>query len=236
MKFAAFALVMMALHGGLYARDFFFRAPEGTPVKVLNAGKQTLLVNNGSVSIFEKHDLRTLIDSVGNITDALIDGKDLWLATNTGVKVYNTADYKLKQTYFPGKRISALGQDVYKRMWVATNLEGVYMQTKDSFETKLAINGAYSLMCTADSNVFIGTNVGLYRLAAKDFTVTRYAEEGYSGYELPDNIVEHLYKDEQSNVWVIMPDNISFKSSTHYQGEIPSYSYIGDKHNEIKTI
>lgn len=237
MKFAAFLLTMFALYGSVYAKELFFPVLKGVPIKVLPAGKQTLLINESTVSLLNKQALHTLIDSIGLIADASLHDKELWLATNDGVKVFGTEDYQLKHEFFKGKRISALGKDVYNRMWVATSLEGIYMQnSKDNFETKLTINGAYSLMCTADSNIWVGTNVGMYRLAAKDFSVTRYAEEGYSGYELPDNIVEHLYKDDQSNIWVVMPDNISFKSSTHYQGEIPSYAYIGDKNNEIRTI
>lgn len=237
MKFVAFLLMMMALYGGVSAKDFFLHGSEGVPVKVLPAGKQTLLVYENNVSILNKQEVRTVINSAGSISDAVYTGTELWLATRDGVKVFGTKDYTLKQEYFKGKRISALGRDVYSRMWIATGLEGVYMQNEQGgFDARLNTNGAYTLLCTADSNIWVGTNVGMYRLAAKDFAVTRYAEEGYSGYELPDNIVEHLYKDEQSNIWVVMPDNISFKSSTHYQGEIPSYTYIGDKHNDIKTI
>lgn len=219
------------------AREAIFSMiPGNTPVKIMSFNKQTLLVGSKTVELIRKDRPLTIIEPAATISDATIDGNDLWLGTDKGVKVYDLNDYKLKQTYFPSTRISAVAIDAFKRIWVAASLKGVYLKDNDSFINKVSIAGIYSLVCTADSNIWVGTNVGLYRIAGNDFKTTRYAEEGYSGYELPDNIVERLYKDEHSNIWVVMPDNISFKSNARYQGEIPSYAYVGDKHNTVRTI
>src|SRR5690606_36803796 len=96
--------------------------------------------------------------------------------------------------------------------------------------------GILTLAATQDSNVWIGTNVGLYKMSLKDYSTIRYAEEGYSGYELPDNIIEQLYEDPFSNIWVVMPDNISFKRGNNYTGENPTYNFIGVKNNKIYSI
>jgi len=225
------------LGGYTGAKEAIFNmVPGNTPVKIISFNKQTLLVSNKTVELIRKDQPLTIIEEAAIISDAVIYGNDLWLGTDRGVKVYDLNSYKLKQTYFPSTRISGVAVDALKRVWVAASLKGVYMKDSDSFVSKVNIPGIYSLVCTADSNIWVGTNVGLYRIAGKDFKMTRYAEEGYSGYELPDNIVERLYKDEHSNVWVVMPDNISFKSNARYQGEIPSYAYVGDKHNTVRTI
>lgn len=221
-----------------FAKDQMFTVPGGErPLHVLNDSKQTYLVTEQAVSLISKEKTTAVITGAGLINDALIVNNELWLATNEGLKVFNNKDYKASREYFKGSPVNAIGADVYKRIWVATAHDGVYLQvTRDSFSQKLNISTVYSLVCTPDSNVWIGTNIGMYHVSANDFNMTRYAEEGYSGHELPDNIVERLYKDDASNVWVLMPDNISFKSSSNYTGEIPSFGFVGEQRNNIAAI
>ncbi|WP_118975448.1 hypothetical protein [Taibaiella koreensis] len=236
MKFMITLLVCITLQASAQAGEKVFPLLKGKPVKLLSTDNEVLFVQENSISVLEGATLHTLISDAGPINDVVVKGNELWIATQEGLKVVDRNSRQIKRTEFAHKRISALDKDVYDRIWVATALEGVYMQSGDSFTLKLNTNGANTLICTGDSAIWVGTSVGLYRLAAGNFAVTRYAEEGYSGYELPDNIVERLYQDEQSNIWVLMPENISFKSSTHYNGEIPSYTYVGDKYNDIYTI
>jgi len=237
MKHFIFVIAMSLFLQEAGARETTFdMIPGNAPVKLLSFNKQTLFVGTRTVSLIRKDKLVTIIEQAATISAATIDGNDLWLGTDKGVQVYDLNDYKLKQTYFPSTRISGVATDAFNRIWVATSLKGVYMKHNDSFINKVNISCVYALECTADSNIWVGTNIGLYRIAGSDFKTTRYAEEGYSGYELPDNIVEKLYKDESSNIWVIMPDNISFKRSARYQGEIPTYAYVGDKQNAVKAI
>lgn len=215
-----------------------FALPAGQkPVHVLHDGKQAWLVTDKAVSLVAKQEVKEVIGGAGLINDALISGNELWLATGNGLKVYDRKTYKPAGQYFEGKNIQAIGLDVHQRVWVATAHDGVYMQAaRDSFMQQLNISTVYTLVCTADSSVWIGTNIGMYHMSANDFSMIRYAEEGYSGHELPDNIVERLYKDDASNVWVLMPDNISFKSSSRYAGEIPSFGFVGEQRNSIASI
>lgn len=236
MKFILTFLSSIILYTSVLAGESLFTLPQGRTLKLLPAGNEVLFVRENGISVLEGKSIRPLISDAGTINDAVVKGNELWIATQDGLKIVDRNSRQVKRTVFSHKRISALDKDVYGRIWIATALEGVYMESGDSFALKLNTNGAHALICTEDSAIWVGTSVGLYRLGATNFALTRYAEEGYSGYELPDNIVERLFKDEQSNIWVLMPDNISFKSSTHYNGEIPSYTYVGDKYNEIRTI
>jgi hypothetical protein len=218
------------------AHSFTLVSPDAT-IKILKAGKRTLLINEHNIYTIQKNGLARLLALGTAITDATIHENDLIIATNTGLKVYDVTDFKEKKNSFPKEKISAIGVDVLNRLWIATTTKGCYMQTADNdFELKLNIAGMYALKCSADSNIWIGTNIGMYRIAAKNFETTRYAEEGYSGYELPDNIVEQIFTDQASNVWVVMPDNVSFKRNNDYTGEIPSYDFVGVKNNEVRTI
>lgn len=229
-------LLVAALHAG--AKTPTFDLPAGhKPVRVLNDDKQAYLVTDKAVLLLAKDGSKEVVKDAGAIADALLSGNQLWLATSDGLKVYDRKSRVLLHQYFGGKQVPAIGLDVYNRVWVATAHDGVYMQVAaDSFTQKLNMSAAYSLVCTKDSSVWIGTNIGMYHVSATDFNMVRYAEEGYSGHELPDNLVERLYKDDASNVWVLMPDNISFKSSSQYAGEIPSFGFVGEQRNEIATI
>ncbi len=220
------------------AKDKAFKVTgDAQPIHVLSDNRQAYLVTVQGVSLIDNEKATAVITGAGQIHDALMLDNELWLATGDGLKVFSNKDFKPTRNYFKGKAIHAIGTDVYKRLWVATAYDGVYLQAaRDSFRQQLNISTVYSLVCTADSTVWIGTNIGMYHVSANDFNMTRYAEEGYSGHELPDNIVERLYKDDASNVWVLMPDNISFKSSNHYAGEIPSFGFVGEQRNNIAAI
>ncbi len=212
--------------------------PVSTPVKILGHDKKTYVINRNSIDIIhDKHTLRSVIYPLAAVNDATIKKQELWLATDKGAYIYDLKSYELKDQYFDRQKITAVATDVHNKVWIGTFLNGVYKQNdKDSFEQKLNVTATYTLLCTPDSNAYIGTNIGLYKMNIANDQITRFAEEGHSGHELPDNIVEQLFKDDHSNIWVIMPENISFKSSKYYNGEIPSYAFVGDKSNRIINI
>lgn len=232
-------LVSLAATISSYASSQVIKDLNNAPVAILTDTKNVFVVTPNSISILKKGILTNQLSTPSNVNGAIIKDNKIWAATLDGIVVYDISNgIKESKKLLSNTRISTLDIDKHGRIWAAAPLKGAYLQESntDSFTLKLNAIGCYALQCTADSNVWIGSSVGLYRLNENDFSYTRYAEEGYSGYELPDNIVERLYKDDQSNIWVIMPDNISFKSSKNYNGEIPSYAYIGDKSNTIKTI
>jgi hypothetical protein len=78
--------------------------------------------------------------------------------------------------------------------------------------------------------------VGLYKLNRKANSWQRYAEEGYSGYEIPDNIVENLFCDLHNNIWVIMPDEFAFIRSNDYDGHIPGFRNMATQDFQLKFI
>lgn len=208
------------------------------PVKVLDQDKKTYVIRRSSIDIIQgKSILKPVIHPDASVNDAAIRKQELWLATDRGIYVYDLNNYQLLYQYFNQQKITAVATDINNEIWVGTFLNGVYKHSsKDSFEQKLNVTAVYTLLCTPDSNTYIGTNIGLYKMNIFSGQTTRFAEEGHSGYELPDNIVEQLFKDDYSNIWVIMPDNISFKSSKSFNGEIPSYAFVGDKSNKIINI
>jgi ligand-binding sensor domain-containing protein len=208
-------------------------------MRILPQGKAKLFITPSGVMQMKGNALTSIYTETDGILDAVVQDNMVFLATRKGLKRLDAGNgYKPQPTLFEGREISSLALDNKKRLWVGSMYQGAYVQQgPDSFELKLQIPSILSMASnTADTNVWVGTNVGLYRVGTGTFNTTRYAEEGYSGYELPDNVVEHLFADDLTNVWVLMPDNISFKKGNGFQGELPTFEFVGDKGNVIHSI
>lgn len=222
----------------LHAKPASFLLPAGViPIKILSSGKRIFLVSQDRIFEFKGKKLQPVLELPDLITDAVLQKKNLVIATKSGLTIVETESFTVLPNSFPKEAVNGLSVDAYDRLWVATPFKGCFVQAGDGpFEQKLNTPNIYTIRSSPDSNTWVGTNVGLYKMSGKDFHLTRYAEEGYSGYELPDNYVEKIFVDERSNVWVVMPDHLSFKKNDHFTGEIPSYNYIGQKNNDIQTI
>ena len=169
---------------------------------------------------------------------SLIKGNELWIATDKGVKIYDLKSLALLRIEFEKIAVAGLALDAEGKAWVATTFKGVSREKENGqFETRLNVMTNYCIVAAPDKNIYVGTNLGLYQMSLKQGSEPiRYAEEGHSGHGLPDNLVENLYTDAASNLWVMMPENVSFKKSENYFGEIPTFSFVGNKNNKIYKI
>lgn len=196
-------------------------------------GKEYAITNNAIESV-NHNNTSSAVRVAGRINDATIAQNKIWIATTKGLMAW---DGTHMASYFPDDEIKCVTTDALGRIWVGNTFKGVFaMLQQDSFKLQVAVAPVLSLATTPDSNIWIGTNIGMYRVSGKDFSTTRYAEEGYSGYELPDNLVEAIYADARSNVWVVMPDNLSFKPGNQYAGELPTFDIPGGKNKQICSI
>jgi ligand-binding sensor domain-containing protein len=205
---------------------------------ILFSKEKKYVVQGNTLSEFDKKGkFNTLLEFKDNVFKVIINQNELWMATDKGIQIYDLNNLKYVRTEFLNDKIADLTVDIEGKIWVATFFKGVYRQTDDhGFEKKLNVTTNYCITSTSNGNVYIGTNLGMYEFSIKTSNIIRYAEEAHSGHGLPDNIVEALYADEYSNIWVIMPDNIAFKKSDNYLGEIPTFSYVGNKENKIYKI
>lgn len=206
--------------------------------KIFTVQTKQYAVNGHQLFLLKKDAWDLLYTSPNGINDAAVLGNEIAIATNKGLYYWHTADNRLDSTArFAGDEIICLATDAAGTLWVGNAHRGCYrQQARDSFQLKLNIPAVLSMTATNDSNVWVGTNVGLYRVHIKDFSTTRYAEEGYSGYELPDNIVEKLFSDSYANIWVVMPGNLSFKKGSTFSGEMPVFDFVGERNNEVNAI
>lgn len=216
-----------------------FAQAQNTSTSILFNGKKTYVISDGQ--LFEpakKNTLKSVLDFGQQANASLVKGSELWIATDKGVKIYDLENQVLLRSKFQDTAVAGLAVDAEEKVWVATTFKGVFRETaQDKFEKKLNAINNYCIVATADKNVYVGTNLGLYQIPLEENSqVIRYAEEAHSGHGLPDNIVENLYADTASNLWVMMPDNVSFKKSDNYDGEIPTFSFVGEKENNIYKV
>lgn len=206
---------------------------------ILFNGKKTYVVSDGQLyEGAKKNTLKSILNFGQQINASLINGNELWIATDKGLKIYNLENQELLRSTFQDTAVVGLALDAESKVWAATKFKGVYREKNSGkFEVKLDVMSNNCIIATPDKNVYIGTNLGLYQIALKEGgQIIRYAEEAHSGHGLPDNLVEKLYTDNASNLWVMMPDNVSFIKSDNYGGEIPAFAFVGEKDNRIYKV
>lgn len=201
--------------------------------------EKTYLISTHNISIINKNKVTNVIDFSDTCNDVTVYNNTIVLATNVGLKVYNPHNNSLlpfihDSVYHAIKHVAV---DKSGKLWFSEKLDGCYMMTPNNkIYKKVTAPVIYSLACTPDSNVWVGTNIGMYKIPPRGTQIFRYVEEGLEGFDLPDNLVERIFADDSSNIWAITPDYISFISSANFRGEIPNYTYVGNKQNIIYDI
>lgn len=125
------------------------------------------------------------------------------------------------------------------KVWAGVGGYGVFQVTGNELESVLRIPAITSGLATADSSVWIGTNLGLHRW--QHGTWTRYNEEGVANHEIPDNLVEKLLLDNSGSLWVFMSDAITVFENTATKvhtsgGHLPTVKYLGRPGNEVYSV
>ena len=166
----------------------------------------------------------------------------LWLGTRQGVVALGTRHWRAHSlplpTAEPAGNITALFRDQAGALWVGANGQGVFRQNPDGhlaqeLRTPAINDGAV----TADSSVWIATDIGLSRRQGAQWT--RYNEEGVANHEIPDNIVNKLLPDNAGNLWVIMSDAISVfegPGRRAAQEELPTVKFLGQPGNAVSGV
>ncbi len=234
-----FSLLTIGTAIGTFAENPFLKfGTSEKPVKIINLGKKVFIVTEHHIYESQKDRLISRYQSDVKINDALID-TSLWLGTEKGLVELSSSSFQQKTNanikVLKGN-ITALCKDSLQQLWVAAQWEGTFVLKKDSLFKKMEVVPNLSMSANNEPYVWIGSSVGLYKLSITDDQWLRYAEEGYSGYELPDNIIEQLYSFKNSGTWVIMADHIGFIPNHHVEGHVPAFNFIGTADNVIHDI
>ena len=173
-----------------------------------------------------------------NCNDASLLAGNIMLATDNGIFAYSLKKSSLKKI-LPEKlnrKVDHIITDAFNHLWFSSMFGGAFMiDSADNIEEKITAPAIYSLATTPDKNVWVGTNIGLYKISLSRTEINRYEEEGIEGYEIPDNLVEKLFADENSNIWALL-DGVTVFIPNKKTENVPSYNYMGDKENHIIAI
>lgn len=233
-------VVMCFLYMNMYANDVvLFKNKQEGFLKLIQLQNKTYLITAYNISQIDKNHLVPKAEITDYCNDAVIFNNKIVFATKKGLSIFNANDNTIQPflNVIVQNETNHVAVDELGRLWYSEIYRGCYMigDNNQVFQ-KIEAPVIYALTSTPDSNVWVGTNVGMYKIPPHGSEVYRFVEEGLEGFELPDNLVERIFADETSNVWAVMPGYISFIPSSDFEGEIPNYSYVGNKENTVFDI
>ena len=212
------------------------------PVALLPVGRRLYLVTEHAVLERQGRQFVRRYRSEAPIRCALAQDTALWLGTQQGVLRLSTKQFRARPLALPDvaspAAITALCQDAVGGVWVGAVGYGMFRLRGGRFEKVLSAPTVNAALATADSSVWIGSNLGLNRYRRGQWT--RYNEEGVTNHEIPDNIVEKLLPDHAGNLWVLMSAGISVfptaAAGAAPPAELPTATFIGQPGNEVFSI
>jgi len=214
-----------------------------TPVTLLSVGRTTYLITAHSVLELKKRQPILRYHSTSPVRCALATDSVLWLGTEQGLlqlrRQHASAEWAAQPVAAPGPApITMLTADASGTVWVGVAGYGVYHLQGQGLRSVLQIPAVTAGLTTADSSVWVGTNLGLHRWQHGIWT--RYNEEGVANYEIPDNLVEQLVLDNNGSLWVFMSDAITvFEHPTRPAigtGHLPTVKYLGQPNNTVYSV
>ncbi|RZK62957.1 MAG: hypothetical protein EOO59_01130 [Hymenobacter sp.] len=238
---------MLATTPALLARPPHYTVPgQEAPVALLVAGRVSYLVTAGGVYELRGPQAMRRYQSAAPIRCALATDSVLWLGTAQGLVRLRTGRgagaWVARPLALPAPAgpapITALLRDAAGAVWVGAAGYGVYQLAGSELQNVLRIPDVTAALPTADSSVWVGTNLGLHRWHRG--TWTRYNEEGVANHEIPDNLVSKLLLDNGGSLWVLMSDAITvFENATRAgggAGHLPTVKYLGRPGNEVYSV
>ncbi|MEO6903391.1 MAG: hypothetical protein ABI315_09565 [Bacteroidia bacterium] len=207
-------------------------------IKILPSHNKEYVFTKHTISVIKKGKPLFLSTIESEIKDVIEYRDSLWIGTTKGLYTYDIKNAILQKSsaVSDNLNISKVKVDAEGSFWIASINNGLWRLKKNKADKLLDVSPIYSLEVSSDTAVWAGSNIGLYKLNRRTNSWQRYAEEGYSGYEIPDNIVENLFCDLHNNMWVIMPDEFAFISSQNYDGHIPGFRNVVAQDFELKFI
>jgi ligand-binding sensor domain-containing protein len=232
----------------LAARPPRYAVPsQEAPVALLAVGRATYLVTEQSVFRLEGQRFVRHYQSAAPITCALVaDSGGLWLGTRQGLLRLGTqrgaGTWLARPLALPAPAgpapITALLRDAAGTVWVGAGGYGAYQLVGQALQAQLHIPTINAGLATADSSVWLATNLGLHRWQHGAWT--RYNEEGVANHEIPDNLVEKLLLDNGGSLWVLMSEGISVFENVNRPGageaHLPTVKYLGQPGNEVYSV
>lgn len=210
----------------------------GPPVALLVNGRTRYYVTEKGVYELAGRQLVRRYQSAYPITCALATDTALCLGTQQGALSLGWQQWQARPLALPAEATSAPIVALLRApdgdLWVGAAGYGAYRGRPGRFEPVLRIPGISAGVATADSAVWLGTNLGLHRYHRGHWT--RYNEEGVANFEIPDNLVEKLLPDHAGTTWVVMSDAVCALPAGERPAELPAATYLGRPGNELFAV
>ncbi len=247
-------LLLLLLPGGHHLaqaapaspRPRYLLPPGGAPpVALLRTGPATYLVTQRAVLRLDGSRFVAIYESVAPIQCAALADTGLWLGTRQGLLKLDVRRQLARPRPLPEvpaatADIRAVFRDLGGALWVGVFGAGVFHEVRGQLMRELSTPAISAGLATADSSIWIGTNIGLSRKRTPRAEWTRYNEEGVANQEIPDNLIEKLLPDNAGNVWAVMSDAICVFEATGQRGateaELPTAKFLGQPGNELLSV
>ena len=204
--------------------------------KLVTIKKDVYCVTKKALYKEEKKGLKRVVTFSSSCNAAACSQDKIWLAMEKGIVLFDSKNGVLT-AMLPEDvtgNITHIETDELNNIWFTKEWEGCFkISSQNKIQQIIQVPVTYSLTHTDDSNMWVGTNVGLYKVPVSGKEIVRYAEEGIADNDLPDNLVERLYGTRNS-VWAVMPGHISHIVSG--EEEAPDFENIGSHDNELYNV
>ncbi|MEI6410731.1 MAG: hypothetical protein WCR52_15180, partial [Bacteroidota bacterium] len=205
------------------------------PVRFFKWEGETWLATNHHLFSFKKKDWQlrwTSSDSI--VTAVAVEGR-IWVGEH---KHLIALDFKRNgdPVIFKQKSdVMALAHGNGANSLLVGTSDNVFLYKDTLLEKTLLSKIWVNDLCVCGDYTWIGTSIGLSAIAP-DGTIQQYAEEGVKGFEIPDNIVEHILCLAKRKVLTItMPVALAFFDLN--QATLPShpdhFDYLGERDNNV---
>lgn len=228
-----------------------FEAGEIPQSIVYGHSKKTVYVlTQKNIYTLENNKLSKYYSAEHSIYCGYSNDSSLWIGTDSGVEIIRIKDkfhYKIVlDSVVKSYKVISIFSNNKDSVFLATDAYGIYKgRSSQSFEKVSTLFPINKGINTADSSIWIATDVGLFRNKKNEWI--RYNEEGVANFEIPDNIVQNLIVDEFGFLWVLMRDGVCVievkdyrqKNAHHNEeehGHLPSVEFIGYRDNTIYDL
>lgn len=236
--FALFVASIQALSAQVFRLPDQPGASENA-VRLLEYRGQLFLVTSRHVYQKKKAGFELLYSAPATLRDAEIAGHTLWLGADDGLWQWTPdAGSAPRQTRLVRNGVTALAPgEKNGDLLVATAAEGAFTLRDTQVVRTWVLNTRIEDACTVGGYTWLGTEAGLLRISADSF-VQKYAEEGVAGFEIPDNIVTHLFRAGPTTLAVVMPEALAFFPIT--KGVAPAhgehFDFLGEHGNTVRDL
>jgi hypothetical protein len=206
-----------------------------TPIRFFKQKNQTWLATSHHLFAFERKGWQLRWTSKDSIVTATSTDRLIWVGAPNRLRALDFKQPRNPVIFDRVLEVTALAHgDQASDLLVGTTDKVLLL--KDTILVKTLLSKTWvNDLCACGAYTWVGTSIGLTALMP-DGKLQQYAEEGVKGFEIPDNIVEHLVCISKRKILTItMPVALAFFDLN--QASLPShpdhFDYLGERDNNV---